>query len=157
MFIFDIDGVLADVTHLLPLISQDLPKEKHDYDEYYRRIGEAVPIKAGQALSRAFVMHKVYFVTGRSKRCMADTLAWLKKHFGRGVGRGLSEKQLYMRADDDKRPAHEVKSELICLMMQDTYTTASDIVVFEDDRRCVEMYKQLGCYVNHVKHDKARS
>jgi hypothetical protein len=246
MFIFDIDGVLADVTHLLPLIdfsnhevtdemyeaflneqgffkegdpsyafelttqtwikkdrsdwfnaeacNEDMPvfawnavddftrnygdefKSRKDvdnyiidtstdwkkakdraFDEYYTRIGEAVPLEAGRALSRAFVMHKVYFVTGRSKRCMADTMAWLKQHFAMGVARNMKAMQLYMRPDGDERPAHEVKEALIKELIVDTLTPPQDMIVFEDDQRCVEMYKQLGCYVCHVKHDKARS
>ena len=41
LYIFDIDGVLADVTHLLPLIQG----EHKDFEGYYSRIGEALPLK----------------------------------------------------------------------------------------------------------------
>lgn len=161
MFIFDIDGVLADVTHLLPLISQDLSKEKRDYDQYYQRIGEALPIEGGKILGQGLIMHKVVFITGRRESSRCDTVDWLHRHF-KPMQR--HDCLLYMRPDGDERPAHEVKRDLFA-QMQNEYFKAnhwprtvepSDIVVFEDDRQCVEMYKQLGCYVNHVKHDKAR-
>ena len=162
MFIFDIDGVLADVTHLLPLINQSLPKEKRDYDQYYKRIGEALPIEGGKILGQGLIMHKVVFITGRRESSRCDTVAWLLRHF-KPMQR--HDCLVYMRPDDDERPAHEVKRDLFAQMQKDYFNAnhwprtveASEIVVFEDDRRCVEMYKQLGCYVNHVKHDKARS
>ena len=67
--------------------------------------------------------------------------------------------------DGDERPAHEVKRDLFAQMQKDYFNAnhwprkveESDIVVFEDDSHCVEMYQKMGCYVNHVKHDKARS
>jgi hypothetical protein len=33
----------------------------------------------------------------------------------------------------------------------------SILQLFEDDPHCAEMYESLGCYVCHVKHEKARS
>lgn len=50
LYIFDIDGVLADVTHLLPLITG----ENKDYEAYYSRIGEALPIANGLRLAQTF-------------------------------------------------------------------------------------------------------
>ena len=50
LYIFDIDGVLADVTHLLPMITG----ENKDYETYYSRIGEALPIANGLRLAQTF-------------------------------------------------------------------------------------------------------
>ena len=64
LYIFDIDGVLADVTHLLPLITG----ENKDYDAYYSRIGEALPIANGLRLAQTF------FSQEADKRYIYDVL-----------------------------------------------------------------------------------
>lgn len=155
MFIFDIDGVLADVTHLLPLISQDLPKDKRDYDQYYRRIGEALPIEPALEMCSDLLNadNSLVFITGRRESSRRDTVEWLLRHF-KPIRHDFL---LYMRPDYDERPAYGVKGDLIASVIKHTLTDPKAMIIFEDDRQCVEMYKQLGCYVNHVKHDKARS
>jgi hypothetical protein len=157
MFIFDIDGVLADVTHLLPLIDQSLPKDKRDYDQYYSRIGEALPIEPALLMCADLLNtdNGFIFLTGRSERCRSQTLAWL--NYQLPIENQISRHDLWMRKDGDERPAHEVKGDLIAELIANTGIETQNLIVFEDDRRCVEMYKQLGCYVCHVKHDKARS
>lgn len=49
LYIFDINGVLADVTQLLYLITG----ENKDYDAYYSRIDEALPIASGLRLAQS--------------------------------------------------------------------------------------------------------
>jgi hypothetical protein len=157
LYIFDIDGVLADITHLLPLIQG----EHKDFDGYYSRIGEALPIEAGISIADAFlfmlnedgVNGMFHFVTGRSECSrevtgdwLVNTLHWLKSDF-----------KLHMRGNTDRRLAQDLKRGIIQRISVETGVPFSDMVVFEDDKDCARMYKQLGCYVCHVKHDKARS
>ena len=157
LYIFDIDSVLADVTHLLPLITG----ENKDYETYYSRIGEALPLKAGISIADTFLL-KLYedgvngmfhFVTGRSECSreitsdwLSDNLNWLKSYFN-----------LHMRGNTDRRPAYQVKRGIIQRIHNKTGVPYAEMTVFEDDPQCAEMYESLGCYVCHVKHDKAKS
>lgn len=153
MFIIcDIDGVLADVTELLPLITGG----NKDYELYYSRIEEAKPLWRGldivQGLNRqAFLKYgAVYFITGRRESSRQETIDWLQRHGACG-----EKINLYMRKDGDLRSACKLKEEHLKVICKDI--PFSDITVFEDDPQCVEMYVNYGCYVCHVKHEKARS
>jgi hypothetical protein len=161
MFIFDIDGVLADVTHLLYLITG----ENKDFDAYYSRIGEALPLWHGLSIlyglnrqlyglnRQAFLTQgAIYFVTGRSELSRNDTLEWLQRHGACG-----ERPNLHMRSNTDRRPAHEVKHDIIQRISKETGVPFTDMVVFEDDPQCAKMYESLGCYVCHVRHEKAKS
>jgi hypothetical protein len=158
LYIFDIDGVLADVTHLLYLITG----ENKDFNAYYSRIGEALPIAQGCEVLRAITMcawtqqtyphGDIYFVTGRSELSRETTIKWLQKH------RACGERpNLHMRSNKDFRPAHEVKHDLIQRISKETGVPFNEMIVFEDDPQCAKMYESLGCYVCHVRHDKAKS
>jgi hypothetical protein len=155
LYIFDIDGVLAAVTHLLPLIQG----EHKDFDAYYSRIGEALPIQEGLRIADALlftlyedgVRDKFYFVTGRSERSRGATEDWLLDNLN---WLGF---RVHMRSNKDFRPAHEVKHDIIQRISQETGVPFSDMVVFEDDPKCAKMYESLGCYVCHVRHEKAKS
>jgi hypothetical protein len=223
LYIFDIDGVLADVTHFLYLITG----ENKDFDAYYARIGEAKPIWLGKQMiltifdaqrqaketvntlkSRQdprsnlwssvggvtinpeaisfFEPKGLYFVTGRKESSRRATKEWLieqgittnkkleavltqyevGKRKGKEIDLKLCEKtdtawgdyvHLYMRSNKDFRPAHEVKHDIIQRISKETGVPFSDMVVFEDDPQCAKMYESLGCYVCHVRHEKAKS
>lgn len=154
LYIFDIDGVLADVTHLRPLITG----EKKDYDAYYSRISEALPIPNGlsivQGLNRQAFLDDayVYFVTGRSELSREATLQWLQNHGACG-----ESPNLHMRGNTDRRPAYQVKRGIVERIHKKTGVPYAEMTVFEDDPQCAEMYEKLGCYVCHVRHDKAKS
>lgn len=160
LYIFDIDGVLADITNLLPLITG----EARDYDTYYGRISEPIPIELGICVIDAILLKeydsssdgnrsRVHFVTGRNEISREATMTWLK----RNLKWDENWYTLHMRSGRDRRPAWEVKHATIQKIHKTTNTPFSEMVVFEDDSDCVDMYVKLGCYVNHVKHAKARS
>ena len=159
LYVFDIDGVLADVTHLLPLITG----ENKDYDAYYSRIGEALPIAQGFELLRAITKFyawvqqthphgDIYFVTGRSELSRETTIEWLQKRGACG-----ESPNLYMRGNTDRRPAYQVKRGIVERIHKETGVPYTEMTVFEDDPQCAEMYESLGCYVCHVRHSKAKS
>jgi hypothetical protein len=156
MFIIcDIDGVLASITHLLPLIQG----ENKDFDAYYSRIGEALPIQEGLRIADALlftlyedgVRDKFHFVTGRSEHSRGTTEDWLIDNLN-WLGFDL-----HMRSNTDRRPAHEVKHDIIQRISKETGVPFNKMTVFEDDPQCAKMYESLGCYVCHVRHEKAKS
>ena len=154
LYIFDIDCVIADVTHLLYLVKG----ENKDFDAYYSRIGEALPLWNGlmilHGLNRqAFLGNgSVHFVTGRSELSRNGTLEWLQRHGACG-----ERPNLHMRSNTDRRPAHEVKYDIIERICKKNGRTFNEMTVFEDDPKCAKMYRSLGCYVCHVRHEKAKS
>lgn len=49
---------------------------------------------------------EVVYLTGRPERCRADTVEWLTRH-------GLPEGRLWMRGNQDRRPARTTKLEVL--------------------------------------------
>lgn len=49
---------------------------------------------------------EVRYLTGRPERCRRDTMAWLAEQ-------GLPEGRVYMRRNDDRRPARHTKLEIL--------------------------------------------
>lgn len=159
LYIFDIDGVIADVTELLFLI-QHTPK---NFDFYYECIGDARPIQSGIKIFDAILLKeyeelkhgspiRVHFVTGRNEISRDATTTWLENNLN------WNEEwfKLHMRSKTDRRPAWKVKHDIVQRIHTETATPFSEMIVFEDDSDCVAMYKKLGCYVCHVKHSKAK-
>lgn len=161
LILCDIDGVLADVRHLLYLIDNKLPKAKRNYDEYYRRIGEAKPIQAGIELVTALVNegHDVVFITARRLASKEPTEKWLQNHLFYGPSDfnkyGLG---ILMRPDGDERLAHEVKRDLLEIVYDHTgYELPTNTIAIDDDRRNAKMFAEQGIYTLQVRHETARS
>jgi hypothetical protein len=150
----DIDGVLADVRHLLPFISKHLPKEKRNYNEYYRRIGEAKPTAYIEYIAEMLFLKplKFYYTTGRSEQCRNVTTHWLNEN---RLLLNASYSELLMRKDGDERPAHEVKLEMLNIIRAkhpEAYFLAID-----DDSQVIKMYRREGVACFHIKSDEGRS
>jgi FMN phosphatase YigB (HAD superfamily) len=121
--VFDIDGVLADVTHRLHFLD----------DRRWERFFSAAdrdPLLAdgAQRLRAALAEHDVVYLTGRPERNRRLTERWLARH-------GLPTAPLHMRPDDDHRPARIVKREVLRRLAR-TRTVAS---VLDDDPAVVEV------------------
>lgn len=104
LYIFDIDGVVADISHRLHYM-----REKN-YEKFYsdEEIAKDEEIAAGIDLANrlfesddSFVM----FMTGRPKSSDEATWKWLKEHKVKHAQMGL------FRADGDYRPSPIVKTE----------------------------------------------
>jgi phosphoglycolate phosphatase-like HAD superfamily hydrolase len=117
--VFDIDGVLADVSHRLHYL-QVHPQRW----ERFFRAAESDPLLTDGAdrLRAALVDHDVIYLTGRPERNRALTQRWLRRH-------GLPAGPLLMREDDDYRPARWMKREALRELAADR-TIAS---VLDDD------------------------
>lgn len=151
--VFDIDGVLADCSHRLHYIQG----EDKDYDKFYSKeeLWKDKPIKAGMnildALHRFEVMRdnprltefygEVIFITGRNESCRDTTYSWLYNNI---LERGTVYHKLYMRPENDYRPAHEVKKDLI----EKHIGFENILFAFDDDVMVSEMYNRHGvmCY-----------
>ena len=140
IYIFDIDGTIADLTHRLPFILRE-PKA---WDSFFMAAAEDKPIFEVISVARALfdVDHKILMVTGRSEISREITVKWLAKY------RVLYEK-LYMRAADDHREDNIVKSELLDKVLQD-YPKVKIGGAFEDRQQVVDMYRERGLRVFQV-------
>lgn len=139
-FIFDIDGVLADPTHRLPLIE----KTPQDWASFFKACDQDTPIWAPLFLACDLAKkHRVELWTGRPERTRVITENWLRHH----QARQLSGCVLRMRADGDHRADTLVKREFLEAIRR---TGCEPDLIFEDRARVVRMYRDEGLRVAHV-------
>jgi hypothetical protein len=114
----DIDGVVADVTHRL----HHLEGRRKDWDAFFAAAVDDPPHEEGLAIvARLAEDHEVVYLTGRPERCRPDTEWWLERH-------GIGGHRLHMRPQGTRRPAAEVKRELL-----DELARGRDVAVVVDD------------------------
>lgn len=123
--VIDIDGVVADVRHRLPLI-QTAPKR---WDAFFAAAVDDPPLPTGVDLVRELAVgHDVLWLTGRPERNRALTSTWLSEQ-------GLPTEPLLMRGDRDFRPARLAKRDALRRLRADREIA----VVVDDDPAVVEL------------------
>ncbi|NDB17956.1 MAG: hypothetical protein EB027_01530 [Actinobacteria bacterium] len=136
MIVFDIDGVLADVRHRLPLIATR-PKQ---WDAFFAAADADEPLAHGLAAAiEAATSSGICYITGRPEANRALTSRWLSRHhFPHGP--------LHMRRAADRRPGAQIKSELLALL------GGPDTVerVYDDDPDVVARLRAEGYRIEHV-------
>lgn len=146
--IFDIDGVLAKISK-----NEDgTPKrgyrdyDKVDLDEPIKEIFEFVE----RYLTNATHSTQVIFITGRKELCRQKTLLFLYKELKNyspeeegEIAMRVEESKifLFMRPDDDNRPAVKLKKEIYEKHIKGNYNV---IMAFDDDPEICKMYKEQG-------------
>ncbi|WP_435209129.1 LNS2 domain-containing protein [Streptomyces sp. bgisy034] len=120
--VFDLDNTLADTAHR----QRFLERKPRDWDAFFAAAPQDPPIEEGVAMARASGAEcEVVYLTGRPERCRRDTLDWLLAH-------GLPEGRVYMRRNDDRRPARGTKLEIL-----NRLSRTRDIRVLVDDDELV--------------------
>jgi hypothetical protein len=128
--VFDIDNTLADTAHRQPF----LERAPRDWDAFFAAAPQDPPIAEGIALVRESAQEcEVVYLTGRPERCRRDTLAWLAAH-------GLPEGRVYMRRNDDRRPARRTKLEILRRLAR----TREIRVLVDDDELVCEDAERAG-------------
>ena len=128
--VFDLDGVLADVTHRLPLVQG----RRKDWDAFFAAAVNDPPLHTGVALVRESARDcDVVYLTGRPEHCRADTLAWLERQ-------ALPAGALAMRRRHDRRPARTAKLELLRRVAHGRVVA----VVVDDDPQVCRAYAADG-------------
>src|SRR5580698_5056894 len=139
IYIFDIDGTLADISHRLHFIQQE-PK---DWRAFFAACPDDVPIE--EAVITANMLHDaggtIVAITGRSDEVRRETKDWLRKY--------VSVDGLLMRKAGDHREDSVVKGELLD-SLKARYSEARIIAVFEDRKQVVDMYRAKGLRVFQV-------
>jgi phosphoglycolate phosphatase-like HAD superfamily hydrolase len=135
LFIFDIDGTLADLTHRLHFITG----ETKDWQGFHDACPADKPIFEVISIARALdaAGRTIVYSTGRMASGHANTVAWLRKY------RLPQCDRIYMRPTGDFRDDTVVKLELLNMIKAD-YPSEVICGAFEDRDRVVEMYRANG-------------
>lgn len=148
--IFDIDGVLAKIS-----TSEDgTPKRGYrDYD----KVDLDEPVKEMfrlLALFDFYEKHKILFVTGRKEMCRKETETFIYSFSGNDIFcKNFNEKftakgsKLFMRPDNDHRPAVKLKKEIYETQIKGKYNV---FMAFDDDPEVCKMYKGQGILTMQV-------
>lgn len=140
--IFDIDGVLARISK-----NEDgTPKRGYrDYD----KVDLDEPIKEVFGFIEYYLAdgcNKIIFITGRKQLCTDKTKKWILKRFNKISDIMKSDDfddhfKLFMRPDNDHRPAVKLKKEIYETKIKGNYDV---VIAFDDDPEVCKMYKEQG-------------
>ncbi|GAB2980471.1 hypothetical protein GCM10023080_052890 [Streptomyces pseudoechinosporeus] len=101
--VFDLDNTLSDTAHR----QRFLERRPRDWDAFFAAAPHDPPLAEGVALVLAHAEEcEVVYLTGRPERCRVDTADWL-------ATQGLPEGRIWMRRDNDRRPARRTKLEIL--------------------------------------------
>jgi len=122
-FIWDIDCTISHKTN------------RTAYDYY--KVGSDEVDKPMQMVYKALKLANpdtyFFFITGREDYCVKQTEHWLGTN-------GFQHQGLFMRATGDRQPSANLKLKLFREFIANKYEV---IAVFEDEERCVKMYREL--------------
>jgi phosphoglycolate phosphatase-like HAD superfamily hydrolase len=128
--IVDIDGVVADVRHRL----RHITRRPKDWNAFFDAAVDDPPHEEGLRVVRTLAQdHEIIYLTGRPERLRRATDEWLARH-------GIGEHELMMRADGDRRPAAQVKVQLL----QRLARTRHVAVVVDDDAQVLAAVRDAG-------------
>ena len=128
--VFDVDGVLADVTHRL----HHLEARPQRWERFFQAADRDPLLAEGAGrLRAALAEHDVVYLTGRPERTRRLTEQWLARH-------NLPTGPLIMRADDDHRPARWMKREVLRRLA----ATRDVISMLDDDPAVVAVLEADG-------------
>lgn len=136
IYIFDIDGTIADISHRLHLIQG----ENKDWDSFYKACVDDKPIEPVINVLQCLAQHaEIWFFTGRSDIVKRETEEWIIDNTE------LVQFKLRMRKNGDYRPDHQIKeSWLNTLAAPDTAAREMLQGVFEDRKSVCDMWRKNG-------------
>lgn len=130
IYIFDLDGTLANIDHRLHHITG----ETKDWDAFFDACRDDQPIPEMMELMDALSgVAEIWIVTGRSDQVRQQTALWFCKH-------GVVFDKLLMRKHGDHRPDHVIKQEFLSRMSDEERSRIQ--LVFEDRDRVVQMWRE---------------
>lgn len=131
IYIFDIDGTLADLTHRLHFIENG----QKDWDGFFAACPDDLPIET--VITTCRLLKKsgatIVLVSGRSDAVRKQTQQWLQDF-------EVPFDALYMRKAGDHRQDDVVKAELLDQLTQE-WDAGQIVGIFEDRNQVVEMYR----------------
>jgi hypothetical protein len=142
VYIFDLDGTLADNTHR----ASHLNTRPIDWDAFFRDIGLDTPISFGAHFFRMLAEGRpdncaLAVLTARPERCRMQTSWWLRVH-------RLQPDHLLMRGDNDHRDDVDVKRDMLAELRE--RHKLRPVFALEDRAPIVRMYRDAGLICYHV-------
>ena len=128
--IVDIDGVVADVRHRL----RHVESGRKNWKAFFAAAADDPTHEEGLAIVETLrTGHEIVFLTGRPEHLRRVTETWL-------TNAGLGGTRVLMRRDDDRRPAAEMKRDVIAGLAR----TRTIGIVVDDDRKVLDTLRALG-------------
>lgn len=153
IFLYDLDGTVADISHRLHFIGATDTKfvsyeetQPKDWNAFHNACPDDAPIWTVITVVRALAKagHTIVYSTGRGDTFRALTVAWLHKYL-------LPEGPLLMRRQGDHREDYVVKGELLDVILGTFKATEKGLGgAFEDRQQVVDMYRARGVKVFQV-------
>lgn len=139
LYVFDMDGTLADCTHRLHYIHPSGEANyRKDWDRFFKECVNDEPIKWVMHLfnlCRDDVKGDILILTGRKETVRQETNDWL-------IGRGLIYDYIIMRPEKDHAPDDFLKPKLLADFLRDKDFNLRFIV--EDRKSVVDAYRKAG-------------
>lgn len=132
MYIFDLDGTLADNNHRQHLLEGD----HQDWDSFFEACDKDKPIMPVIDCARSLFYggHRIYILSGRSAKVQQKTEKWLDDH-------KVPFNKLVMRPEENYIPDEELKWK----MVKDHIGNPNRIqAVFDDRQKVVDMWRENG-------------
>lgn len=143
ILVLDIDGTLADLTHREHYVDKDDPSEE-DWQNFLspEEVKKDTPIEAAQKTisDPEFTgqFEKILFLTGRPESLRKTTKEWLNKNYSFHP----SITDLWMRNDTDRRPASEVKKDLVEEIKKEY--EGRELIFIDDETENLDMFSEYG-------------
>lgn len=134
LYVFDLDGTLADCTHRLKWIKNG----NRRWTEFFKACVDDVPIRWAinlYELCRDDVKGEILILTGRSEIVRKETNDWL-------TSRGIMYDYLVMRPEKNSEQDHVLKVRMLEEFLRDKDYSVQFIV--EDRTRVVKAYREKG-------------
>lgn len=133
LYVFDLDGTLANIDHRLPYIQQEPPQ----WEPFFETCHLDTPVRwVGDLLNRLLGAGHVIIVSGRRECVREKTQDWLMQH-------GIFPDELLMRPDGNREPDEQIKLHLLNTYLAQHPQYAVEFIV-EDRQRVVDMWRREG-------------
>lgn len=131
--IIDVDSSLCNVDDILYHIIPELPgfSGKKDFDAFHKAAEQSPPNEIIKTIVNGLVdTHYAFIVTSRKERWRNSLERWLEDNY-------IFYDEIYMRADDDRRKAVEVKRDILKQIVDKGYIVE---LAIDDDLGTIEMF-----------------
>lgn len=146
--IVDVDGTLAITDHRQHYIKGREPRFK-EWERFFLEAENDLPNEVVIELTQLYweAGYKIIIMTGRPESIRSLTVDWLDKY-------QVPYKEIWMRADNDRRPDFLVKQEMVESFIAEKECGIEDIkVILEDRVPVIQMFRDMGFTVFQVAKD----
>jgi hypothetical protein len=144
IYLFDIDGTIADITHRLHFLQKTSNDAVADWRGFFKACPDDKPIAEVIEVLQSLTSYSnsLIGVTGRSDEIREETETWLYRN-------NILFNNLLMRKAGDHREDTIVKSEMLDQILKDRKIEEIG-GVFEDRQQVVDMFRARGLRVFQV-------